>query len=141
MPLQSVIGPGRRMLARHLTRLGETLETFGSRLRQAVSSAVGETVANVVRETVRAVLADEVGNPTPRRQSTRPTYRPRPPWSRADNPDDGWWTDEPDHDPTEDDYEGGSPALDVESPRTSSRLPVPEQFFDFGLLAGNPFPA
>ena len=48
------------MLARHLSRLSDTLETFGTRLREAVSSAVGETVSGIVRETVRALLEEKL---------------------------------------------------------------------------------
>ena len=58
MPLMQTINrPGRRLVARHLSRLSNTLETFGTRLREAVSTAVGETVSGIVRETVRALLA------------------------------------------------------------------------------------
>lgn len=57
--IRSMIDPGGRLLARHLNRLSETLETFRERLREVVSSAIGDTVAGVVRETVRTILAEE----------------------------------------------------------------------------------
>src|SRR5262249_10265064 len=100
-PIRSMIDPGRPLPARHLTRPGETLETFGARLREAVSSAVGETVAGIVRETVRAVLAEQ---PTIPSLSERFLQRPRHPpplWERPDDLQDEPWFDDPDNYPPE----------------------------------------
>lgn len=57
--IRSVIHPGGRLLTRHLNRLSEMLDNFRERLREAVSAAVGDMVAGVVRETIRAILAEE----------------------------------------------------------------------------------
>jgi hypothetical protein len=119
--IRSMIAPGRRLLARHLTRLGETLETFGQRLREAVSSAVGETVAAIVRETVRAVLAEQ---PTLPPASERFVQRPRPPrplWERPDDLQDEPWFDNPDNDPPEE--EDVPPSNRTEDTGDPSRLP------------------
>jgi hypothetical protein len=101
--IRSMIDPGRRLLARHLTRLSDTLETFGARLREAVSSAVGETVSGIVRETVRAVLAEQ---PTVAPASERFFQRPRPPrplWERPDDLQDEPWFDDPESYPPDED--------------------------------------
>jgi hypothetical protein len=119
--IRSMIAPGRRLLARHLTRLGETLETFGQRLREAVSSAVGETVAGIVRETVRAVLAEQPTIPT---GSERFVQRPRPPrplWERPDDLQDEPWFDDPFNDPP--DEEDVPPSNRTEDTGDPSRLP------------------
>jgi hypothetical protein len=119
--IRSMIDPGRRLLARHLTRLSETLETFSQRLREAVSSAVGETVAGIVRETVRAVLAEQPALPP---ASERFLQRPRPPrplWERPDDLDDEPWFDDPDNSPrVEDD---APPSTGTEDTGDPSRLP------------------
>ena len=92
--VRSMTGSGRRMLVRHLTRLSDTLESFGARLRDAVSSAVGQTVAGVVRESVRALLADPPADSAPSRRFAQPARRPL--WSRQEHPDDEPWYDDPD---------------------------------------------
>ena len=54
--LRSQLNSTSNTLSRHLSRLGDNLQGYADRLRDTVSSAIGETVAGVVRETVRAVL-------------------------------------------------------------------------------------
>jgi hypothetical protein len=120
--MHSMMGPGRRMLVRHLSRLSETLETFGSRLREAVSSAVGETVAGVVRETVRAVLDEESTAPIPSGRLAQPPYRSQPLWARQDDPDEEPWYDTDDYRP-EGDYQDEPPAARPDPAPRPSRLP------------------
>ena len=64
--MPSVLSTARWSLAAHFGRLRQTLDGFGQRLREAIASAVGESVAGTVRETVRAALAelDETARPT-----------------------------------------------------------------------------
>jgi hypothetical protein len=88
-----------------------------------VSSAVGETVAGVVRETVRAILAE---GPTVSRSSGRYAYPPRDPrplWTRQDDRDEDPWFDDPDRYPPEDDDDDFRPAPSVAGGSTPSRLP------------------
>jgi hypothetical protein len=118
-----MIGPGRRLLARHLTRLSDTLETFGARLREAVSSAVGETVSGIVRETVRAVLADEPAVPASSGRLARPPHRSRPLWARPDDPDEEPLYDDPDDYRREEDCEDDPPDAGAGPAPAPSRLP------------------
>jgi hypothetical protein len=118
----SVFGPGNRILARHLSRLGETLESFAARLRDAVSSAVGETVSGIVRETVRAVLDHQQNAPPASGRNVRsPQYR-RPAWEMADDPREGWY-DDPDDYPPEDDRYDDPPVARTGEALAPSRLP------------------
>jgi hypothetical protein len=87
-----------------------------------VSSAVGETVAGVVRETVRAVLADPVLAGTSPERFVPSSQHARPLWTRPDDRDEEPWYDNPDAYPPDDDYDDAPPAC---TGRTSavSRLP------------------
>ena len=123
--LRSLIDPGGR-LARSLDRLHHTLDTLGGRLRDAVSSAVGETVAGIVQETVRAVLADL----TPDASVNRPFAPPPRPstsyWAGPQNVDDDPWFEDPDYDSTDEDeppFIADPPALSRQS-RWSGALTV-----------------
>jgi hypothetical protein len=111
------------LLARHLTRLSETLETIGERLREAVSAAVGETVAGIVRETIRSVLA---GRPTVLTSSETyysPPGQRRTSWTRPDYTDDDSWFDDPDGYPPDDYNEAAPPAPRTNTTSAPSRLP------------------
>ena len=83
--IPAMIDPGGRLLARHLKRLGETLESFGSRLRDAVASAVGETLSGIVRETLRAVLAEQPTFPASPGRYDRPPRPARPSWAERED--------------------------------------------------------
>jgi hypothetical protein len=85
------------MLARHLNRLSDTLQSFGTRLREAVASAVGETVAAVVQETFHALLADVPGRPTIPRDFGQHRGTSQPLWARPDDPQDEPWFDDQGH--------------------------------------------
>jgi hypothetical protein len=116
-----MIRPGRRALVRHLSRLSDTLETFGERLRDAVASAVGETVAGVVRETVRAMLAEEGTIQSSQARYAPPPRHPRPLWARPDDVDEEPWFDDPDKYPPEEDDR--PPSHRTDPPGSPSRLP------------------
>lgn len=114
----SIFGPSSRLLARHLGRLAVTLETFGTRLREAVAGAVGETVANAVREAALALLDDRpAASPAPARPSYSPG-RTRSPWDTPDPAPDDPWFPEPDRDRWEDD------ALDDDVPPAEPTPPT-----------------
>jgi hypothetical protein len=117
---RSMIGPGSRLLARHLTRLSDTLETFAARLRAAVSAAVGETVSGIVRETVRAVLAEQPTRTVAGRFGRSPPYR-HSSWARPEDADDELWYEDPDPYRVEADETPPSPR--AEASVNSSRLP------------------
>jgi hypothetical protein len=121
--IHSVIGSGRRLLARHLTRLSDTLETFGARLREAVSSAVGETVSGIVRETVRAVLAEQPAFATSPERFVPSGHHPRPLWAREDDPGEEPWYDDPYGDPRDEDHDDAPPAPRADGTPAPSRLP------------------
>jgi hypothetical protein len=111
------------LLARHLTRLSETLETFTERLREAVSAAVGETVAGIVRETIRTVLADQQSVST-----SSETYAPspgqrRPLWTRPDDLDEEPWFDDPYDYPRDEGYEEEPPTSRADATSAPPRLP------------------
>jgi hypothetical protein len=91
-----MIRPGRRLVARHLSRLSNTLETFGVRLREAVSSAVGETVSGIVRETVRAVFAEKPTLPPMPGQVAQPAHQAPSLWASQEDGEDEPWFDDPD---------------------------------------------
>jgi len=54
--LRSWFAPGGRLLSRHLGRLCESLQNLGSRLREAIASAAGQSAADIVREVVGKLL-------------------------------------------------------------------------------------
>jgi len=54
--LRSWLEPGGRLLSGHLGRLCESLQNLGSRLREAVASAAGQSAAGIVREVVGNLL-------------------------------------------------------------------------------------
>jgi len=54
--LRSWLEPGGRLLSRHLGRLCESLQNLGSRLREAVAAAAGQSAAGIVREVVGKLL-------------------------------------------------------------------------------------
>jgi len=92
--LRSLIDPGGRSLAFHLDRLRRTLDGFRQRLRLAVAGALGQTVADVVRDAVAGLL-DEAGTEPPIPQYQPPPYpRHSALWDRPealeneDDPDD-----------------------------------------------------
>ena len=91
----NVLAPSARLLARRLDQLRSTLDSLGSRLREAVSAAVGETVGVVVRDTVNHAL-DHLAGFLPRRD-TPPA--PSSVWNEEDDsdlwPHEGWEADEP----------------------------------------------
>ena len=89
---RSLIDPGGR-LSRSLDRLRLTLDAIGTRLRKAAAAAVGDTVASVVRTTVRDLLDDPPTYPAPPDRSLSPA---QPPWGRSDELDEMPWFDEPD---------------------------------------------
>jgi len=57
--IRDFIDPGRRMLARRLMQLCETLENLGARLRGTIAHTIGETIGLIIRDTALRVL-DEV---------------------------------------------------------------------------------
>jgi len=106
---RSLIKPTRTILVRHVGRLCQTLETFCERLRDAVSSALGDTVSGVVRETIRTVLgesslrspaAERLYSPPDSRQSWRRDEFEEDPW--FDDPEGDWPGDEGDRDLADD---------------------------------------
>jgi len=54
--LRSWLAPSGRLLSRHLGRLCESLQNLGSRLREAVASAAGQSAAGIVHEVVGNLL-------------------------------------------------------------------------------------
>jgi hypothetical protein len=119
--IRSTTGRGRRLLAHHLARLSDTLETFRDRLREAVSSAVGETVSGIVRDTVRAVLTDGPTAPPPSGTYGRRPHDSRPMWARE--PEDDPWYDDPDGYAAEDDFDDAPPSTRTAQTPAPSRLP------------------
>jgi hypothetical protein len=77
-----------RSVADHAARLGNTLDTLASRVRDAIAVAVGTAVDGAVQAAVRAALADLLGATSDDRVD------PVPGCARAssywDEPDDGW---------------------------------------------------
>jgi hypothetical protein len=80
---RSVIDPGRRWLARHVTRLRRTLEALCDRLREGIAVAVARVAEDAVREGVHALLADRPPLSPP--DYPRSNFAPSPAWR---NPDD-----------------------------------------------------
>jgi hypothetical protein len=105
-----------------MNRLSETLEHFGERLREAISSAVGESVGGVVRETIQTMLSQEPSFNTAESSYGHSPYRPQSMWSGRDDPDDEPWFDDPDA-YLPDEYEDVSSTARADSSSTPSRLP------------------
>jgi hypothetical protein len=76
-----------RALSGHLDRLRDTLGTLGERLRQAITLAVGGTVAGAVQDAVRLLLEAPEAPPW-----ERPAYRS---WRDPEEEDETWY-DPPD---------------------------------------------
>jgi hypothetical protein len=121
--IRSLFGPGRRLLTRQLARLGDTLETFGTRLRDAVAAAVGETVSGIVRETVRAVLAEAPALATATERFVSSPQPTRPRWRGPDDPDPEPWYDDPEPEWPEADDQETPPAPGVDRTSARSRWP------------------
>ena len=115
---RSLIDPGGR-LSRSLDRLRLTLDAIGTRLREAVAAAVGDTVASVVRTTVRDLLDDPPTYPAPPHRSLNPA---QPPWGRSDELDEMPWFDEPDPDSSPD-HRDNRPLAGAGDPAEPSRWP------------------
>ena len=100
----------RRYLADRLDLLQQTIDHLGTRLREGIASAIGQTVADAAQVAVRSILAGLQPSPTlpteDRRYGSYATYPP-------DEPSyyDGW--EHPEYDP----------ALDVEEPPTPPLRP------------------
>jgi len=60
--LRSWLEPGGGLLSRHLGRLCESLQNLGSRLREAVASAAGQSAAGIVHEVVGKLLHQRASN-------------------------------------------------------------------------------
>ena len=90
---RNMMVPSRQLLTRQLDHLRSTLDALGSRLREAVSQAVGETVGVVMRDVVNNTL-DRISGSLPDREPVRERQRS---WDDQDDDDpwadDGW--DEP----------------------------------------------
>jgi hypothetical protein len=84
--LRALIDPAGRSLAYHVSRLQAKLDDLRQRLRETAARLLGETVADVVEQVVRGLLAAPVPNsPLPYRSRD---YRPdRPRWADPDSPD------------------------------------------------------
>lgn len=87
--------PSGRMLTRRLNQLRSTLDALGSRLRTAVSQAVGETVGVVVRDALNTALDQLAGfppapDPPPARSREWYDDDEQDPW-----PNDGWDDEKP----------------------------------------------
>jgi hypothetical protein len=115
---RSLIDPGGR-LSRSLDRLRLTLDAIGTRLRKAAAAAVGDTVASVVRTTVRDLLDDPPTYPAPPDRSLSPA---QPPWGRSDELDEMPWFDEPDP-YSSPDHRGHRPPASAGDPAEPSRWP------------------
>jgi phage baseplate assembly protein W len=80
---------GGSLLSRRLDQLRSTLDSLGSRLRTAVSQAVGETVGVVVRDAVNSAL-DRVAGILPEPEPPRASSRS---WNE-DEEEDLMWSDD-----------------------------------------------
>jgi hypothetical protein len=72
----------------HLDRLHTNLLDLDERLREAVSQAIGQMAAGVVRQVVLSLLGDGDGGPTLLRMSPRQPNRSRPLWQTLDEPEE-----------------------------------------------------
>jgi hypothetical protein len=91
--LHVLLAPVGQSLTERLQRLHATLEGLGERLRDAVARAVGQTVAEAVREAVLTLLADGRDRPGAPGPPQRPSPQPPSVW---DAPDDVAWPEERD---------------------------------------------
>jgi hypothetical protein len=105
------------MLAHYLDRLRHTLDTLSERLREAISTAVGETVAGVARETMRADLAELAPVMASYEQFFHPSHSSQPLWMRPEELEEEPWFDDPS---VEEDI---PPPRAIDSNRRSSRWP------------------
>src|SRR4051794_37367448 len=66
----------------HVAHLQRSLDSFGRKLRDAVSAAVGDTVSGTVQAVLRAVLADLAGL-TPAHEGPSPRYGSSSYWGES----------------------------------------------------------
>jgi hypothetical protein len=92
--IQQLTDASGRSVADHAERLGRTLDTLASRVRDAIAVAVGTAVDGAVQAAVRAALSDLLGPGSPDRPEATPGYTRSTYW---DDPGDGWGG--PYHDP------------------------------------------
>ncbi len=123
--LRSLIDPAGRSLAHHVSRLQAKLDDLRERLREAAARMLGETVANVVEQVVRELLA-----PGP---DLAPVNRPRdyrdyrrsdlPSWADPDSPESMYDPHNPHaayrRDDPDDDDDVPEPESEPETPRLS----------------------
>jgi hypothetical protein len=72
----------------HLDRLHSHLLDLDGQLREAVSQAIGQMAAGVVRQVVRSLLGPGDDGPTLRRYPPREPNRNRPLWQTLDQPEE-----------------------------------------------------
>jgi hypothetical protein len=84
--LRSLIDPAGRSLDYHVSRLKARLDEMRERIRETAARLLGETVANVVEQTVRNLLTMPVTTERPPVYRSR-DYRAPPSWADPDSPD------------------------------------------------------
>ncbi|HEY1377751.1 MAG TPA: hypothetical protein VGF55_13210 [Gemmataceae bacterium] len=75
---------GGHTIAEHVDHLRRSLDSFGRKLRDAVSVAVGETVSGTVQAALRAALADLAGLSPAAEEARQVRYGPPPYWGEPD---------------------------------------------------------
>jgi hypothetical protein len=85
---QTLTDANGRSVAYHVERLAHTLDGLASRVRDAISVAVGEAVDGAVQAAVRAALAELLGTDSSDHHEPFPRYARTPTY--WDDPDDGW---------------------------------------------------
>ena len=83
--LSRALVPARRLLAAHLDRLRQTLDSLGQQLREALARAVAQTVEGAVREAVHTALD---APPPDHRLTGRSAWMPRRGPALWEQPDD-----------------------------------------------------
>jgi hypothetical protein len=110
---RSLIDPGGRPLAHHLDRLRQTLEGYRERLREALAGALSETVGDLVRDVLVALLQEADAGQPARPYAPRPYRPPSAPYGWREGPEDEY---DPDDIPPDDEDDDRAPPASGSAP-------------------------
>jgi hypothetical protein len=91
--LRSLVGAGAGSLARRIDRLRNTLHLLSEKLREAVSTAIGQEVAEAVRDVVFTMLTGPPNAPDFADRRAPPYHQTRSLWNPTQESEEDYWQD------------------------------------------------
>ena len=92
--LRSLVGAGAGSLARRIDRLRNTLHLLSEKLREAVSTAIGQEVADAVRDVVFTMLTGPPAVPDFADRRAPPFHQTRSLWNPTQEPEEDYWRED-----------------------------------------------